>query len=312
VDYETKYAPDPYGEELGKNARIWSVYSDETQIADKERVQKLNGTLDALLVFAGLFSAVVTTFVAQSSQSLTPDYAQITASLVYELVLMQRATASGNPGQVPQSPFSLGSRTHQTSDIWVNKLWLHFDSLVSGGPRDRALVRLYRFLGFVRWRVPAIIGFLPVLLTIALFFFFAGLAVYVAPMDTALYTVIVSISGISAVAYTASILLPIIVPQCAYKTPISDYIISIGDVVVRVAYMIYKAARRLSSGHASGSRDTSFFGMPRPGVRLPSFRSRQHADMILQRNSLIVEALRWLFDSSNHHAVSLSAEAASA
>ena len=66
----------------------------------------------------------MTTFVAQSSQALTPDYAQITASLVYELVLMQRAAASGNTGQVPESPLSLDSRTHQTSDIWVNKLWL--------------------------------------------------------------------------------------------------------------------------------------------------------------------------------------------
>ncbi|KAI5830927.1 hypothetical protein K523DRAFT_219712, partial [Schizophyllum commune Tattone D] len=202
-DYETKYAPDPYGEELSKNARVWSVYNDEAEIADKERVQKLNGTLDALLVFAGLFSAVVTTFVAQSSQALTPDYAQITASLVYKLVLLQRAAASGNTGQVPESLLSLDSRTHQTSDIWVNKLWLislMFSlltalvsvlakqwiqascSLLSTAPRDRALVRQYRFLEFERWKVPAIIGFLPVLLTIALFFFFAGLAVYVAPM----------------------------------------------------------------------------------------------------------------------------------
>ncbi|KAL1698104.1 hypothetical protein EV121DRAFT_297558 [Schizophyllum commune] len=50
VDYETKYAPDLYGEELSKNARVWSVYNDEAQMADKERVQKLNGTLDALII----------------------------------------------------------------------------------------------------------------------------------------------------------------------------------------------------------------------------------------------------------------------
>ncbi|KAI4293568.1 hypothetical protein K525DRAFT_281857 [Schizophyllum commune Loenen D] len=216
----TKYAPDPYGEELSKNARVWSVYNDEAEIADKERVQKLNGTLDALLVFltswisAGLFSAVVTTFVAQSSQALTPDYAQITASLMYKLVLLQRAAASGNTGQVPESLLSLDSRTHQTSDIWVNKLWLislmfslltalvsvlakqwiqHFDSLAPGSPRGRALVRQYRFLGFERWKVLAIIGFLPVLLTIALFFFFAGLVVYVAPMDTAFASIILDL-----------------------------------------------------------------------------------------------------------------------
>ena len=75
---------------------------------------------------AGLFSAVVTTFVAQSSQALSPDYAQITASLIYELVLMQRAadSGSGEPSKVPMSPLSFNSKTHQPTDIWVNALWL--------------------------------------------------------------------------------------------------------------------------------------------------------------------------------------------
>lgn len=51
VDYEKKYAPDAYGEEMSSKARVWSVYNDETQIVDGERVKALNGTLDVLLVF---------------------------------------------------------------------------------------------------------------------------------------------------------------------------------------------------------------------------------------------------------------------
>ena len=51
VDYEKKYAPDAYGEELSKDARVWSVYNDEAQIVDGEMVRGLNGTLDVLLVF---------------------------------------------------------------------------------------------------------------------------------------------------------------------------------------------------------------------------------------------------------------------
>ena len=51
VDYEKKYAPDPYGEELGPKARIWNVYNDEAQMADAEMVQGLNGTIDVLLIF---------------------------------------------------------------------------------------------------------------------------------------------------------------------------------------------------------------------------------------------------------------------
>ena len=51
TNYEQKYAPDAYGEELSARARVWRVYNDESQIADGEMVTGLNGTLDVLLVF---------------------------------------------------------------------------------------------------------------------------------------------------------------------------------------------------------------------------------------------------------------------
>ncbi|KAK0462083.1 uncharacterized protein EV420DRAFT_1528836, partial [Desarmillaria tabescens] len=45
-------------------------------------------SVDVLLVFAGLFSGVVTTFVSQTSQSLQADYPQISAALIFEMVLI--------------------------------------------------------------------------------------------------------------------------------------------------------------------------------------------------------------------------------
>ncbi|KAK0492189.1 hypothetical protein EDD18DRAFT_1012510, partial [Armillaria luteobubalina] len=48
-----------------------------------------------LTVSKAAFSAVVMTFVAQSSQSLQVDYVATSASLLYESVLVQRAFASG-------------------------------------------------------------------------------------------------------------------------------------------------------------------------------------------------------------------------
>ncbi|KAL1731880.1 hypothetical protein EV714DRAFT_207935, partial [Schizophyllum commune] len=247
VDYEKKYAPDAYGEEMSSKARVWSVYNDETQIVDGEKVKALNGTLDVLLVFAGLFSAVVTTFVAQSSQALNPDYTQITASLVYELVRMQRAAAVGSNNPVPMSQLSFGSKTSETNDLWVNGLWLvsltlslltalfsvlakqwiqHYNSLSAGSPRDRAILRQYRINGFERWKVPSIVGFLPGLLTAALLLFLAGLAVYVAPMDSTIFAINLGVSTTALILYGATIVLPIFVPHCAYKTPMSDYVVS--------------------------------------------------------------------------------------
>ncbi|KAL1685512.1 hypothetical protein GGG16DRAFT_66160 [Schizophyllum commune] len=319
VDYETKYAPDPYGEELSKNARVWSVYNDEAEIADKERLTSW--------ISAGLFSAVVTTFVAQSSQALTPDYAQITASLVYKLVLLQRAAASGNTGQVPESLLSLDSRTQQTSDIWVNKLWLislMFSlltalvsvlakqwiqascSLLSTAPRDRALVRNIAFWDSSAGRC---LRFLPVLLTIALFFFFAGLAVYVAPMDTALYTVIVSLSGISIVGYAGSVTFTMIYPQCAYRTPVSDYIATTWFWLRIFLFVVPAATISTSPSFAKGIPKFAYTHVD----ECVSYRRRESFEVNLRRTNLMMDVLDWLARSSfNNSAESISAQALSA
>lgn len=81
--------------------------------------------LDVLLVFAGLFSAVVTTFVVQTSQSLQVDSSNVVASLLFELVNVQRAVANGSPvNDVPRSelpPYLTFNPA--TFDCWVNELW---------------------------------------------------------------------------------------------------------------------------------------------------------------------------------------------
>ncbi|KAG7448225.1 uncharacterized protein BT62DRAFT_759911 [Guyanagaster necrorhizus] len=150
----------------------------ENAIHDANMVEESRDNVDVPLVFAGLFSAVVTTFVVQTIQSLKADYAQISASLLFELVLLQRAIANGSTvDTVPAS--SLNPQTVFVStaiDVWVNglyftrlflslttalvavlvKQWLHhYVGLPSGTPRNRCFVRQYRYLGFQDHRWPA-------------------------------------------------------------------------------------------------------------------------------------------------------------
>lgn len=73
---------------------------------------------------AGLFSAVVTTFVVQTSTALQADYAQISVSIMLELVAIQRAWASGSPVDgVPKSVLSIDSVTASSLDYWCNGFW---------------------------------------------------------------------------------------------------------------------------------------------------------------------------------------------
>ncbi len=150
-------------------------------------VEESRDNVDVLLVFVSpfvvllsfvtelcsrrvFFSAVVTTFVVQTSQSLQPDYAAMSASLLYESVLVQRAIANGSPvAAITPSPLNPTiAFVPATTDVWVNGLWFtslflslttalvavlvkqwlhHYVALPSGTPRDRSFTRQFRYVG---------------------------------------------------------------------------------------------------------------------------------------------------------------------
>ncbi|KAK0215719.1 hypothetical protein IW262DRAFT_1277337, partial [Armillaria fumosa] len=101
------------------------TYEDESGIHDTDVVEESRDNADVLLVFAGLFSTVVTTFVAPTYQTLQVDYAAMSASLLYESVLVQRAIANGSSvNSIAPSPLNPTiTFVPATTDVWVNGLW---------------------------------------------------------------------------------------------------------------------------------------------------------------------------------------------
>ncbi|TFK99862.1 hypothetical protein BDV98DRAFT_509661, partial [Pterulicium gracile] len=204
-DYEKKYPEDAYGKEFDDDARVWKVYMDEAKLFDVELTDGWKDTVDVLLVFAGLFSAVVATLLGISIQVLQPDYAQITVAILLELVAVQRALASGvSAASVTPSSFNLDASPPPTTlDRWVNGLWFtslafalctaliatiikqwiqQYRAFTSGSTMDQVLKRQFRYMGLNVWRVPLIIGLLPSLLHVSLFLFLTGMALFLHPL----------------------------------------------------------------------------------------------------------------------------------
>ncbi|EMD33525.1 hypothetical protein CERSUDRAFT_87362 [Gelatoporia subvermispora B] len=50
--------------------QLWDMYLDQTDSDDKETSDGWDSDLDSMLIFAALFSAVLTAFVIESYQSL--------------------------------------------------------------------------------------------------------------------------------------------------------------------------------------------------------------------------------------------------
>ncbi|KAG6895462.1 hypothetical protein C0992_001124 [Termitomyces sp. T32_za158] len=123
-DYTKTYSAEKPGEEAKENARIWNVYLDEAESYDADMIQGFRNILDGILVFAALFSAVVTTFVAQTSQALQPDNSQIMVSLLTETNQLLRAAGNRTSiNAVPTSSLGSQSSTHTSTDVWVNGLF---------------------------------------------------------------------------------------------------------------------------------------------------------------------------------------------
>ena len=158
---------------------------------------------------AGLFSAVLTTFVAQTSQSLSNNFVAVSTSLLVEMVTLQRAQINGaSIDSIPSSDITAGPSGF---DVWVNALWFtsltlslgtalmavlvkqwlyQYMSIASGTARDRTLIRFYRFDGLRKWHVPTIISTLPIVLHVALGLFLAGLVVFLVPLNIPLACVV--------------------------------------------------------------------------------------------------------------------------
>ncbi|KAJ7586330.1 hypothetical protein C8J56DRAFT_719033, partial [Mycena floridula] len=193
-DYEEKYAPDPMGDQFKPNARVWEVYLDESESYDEDMLRSFRDTIDALLVFAALFSGVVTTLLVQTSQAFQPDYAQITTLLLIEQIQLLRA--AGNTSAINAVPSSLDRQqaaAGTNTDIWITALFIAslslslatallsvlikqclqaYSAVTQGSAMQRALIRQFRITGLKNWKVPEIIGVLPLILHASLVAFF--------------------------------------------------------------------------------------------------------------------------------------------
>ncbi|KAJ7217770.1 hypothetical protein GGX14DRAFT_438234 [Mycena pura] len=195
-------------------------------------------SIDVLLVFTGLFSAVLTTFIIQSYQLMLPEATDTTNALLIQLINLQ--FNGTNPAVLASTGKSTNRQIHWVNGLWfaalacslstalismLAKQWLEaYVPNVSGSPRHRAHQRQARFMYLEAWRVPEIIYALPLLLHVALLLFFAGLVVLLWSVDLAITLATWAIVTFAYMFYFASIAVPLFYPECPYQHPLTDHL----------------------------------------------------------------------------------------
>ncbi|CAE6474198.1 unnamed protein product [Rhizoctonia solani] len=221
---------DEYGAELTKDARVWKVYVKEADKSDTELVDGWNKSLDVILVFAALFSAVSTAFLIESSKMLKQDPNDVSAAA---LVVMSRALVAltsnssvdlsslSMPDQSPSSPFVPAHNAVLINTLWYLSLatsvatsflamlakdWCRsFETGRSGHPYDQAQRRQRKWMMIERWKMQELIVVLPSLIHISLLLFAIGLCIYVWDLDvTTTIPVISTAVALQAIAGAAS------------------------------------------------------------------------------------------------------------
>ncbi|QRW18568.1 DNA-directed RNA polymerase subunit beta' [Rhizoctonia solani] len=187
---------DECGAELTKDARVWKVYVKEADKSDTELVDGWNKSLDVILVFAALFSAVSTAFLIESSKMLKQDPNDVSAAA---LVVISQALVAftsnssvdlvslGMPGQSSSSPFVPAHNAVLINTLWylllatsiatsflamLAKDWCRsFETGRSGHPWEQAQRRQRKWMMIEQCKMHELILVLPSLIHVSLSFF---------------------------------------------------------------------------------------------------------------------------------------------
>ncbi|KAG6849461.1 hypothetical protein H0H93_008248 [Arthromyces matolae] len=240
-NYQAMYEPDPKGQEISANARVWRVYLDEADAYDSDMIDGFRTILDSLIVFASLFSAVVTSFVIQTSQVLQPNNQQIIAAFLLETNKLLRA--AGNITKIdaiPPSSIALNTTTYTPTDVWVNGLffisltlsvtaslltvlakhWIQaYIEVVPGDAKTQAMLRQFRFDGLTRWNLKTIIEALPLVLHSSVAIFLVGLSLYISQMSPSICALVSVITASTFIFYLGTSMVPAFSIDCPYRLP---------------------------------------------------------------------------------------------
>ncbi|KAJ6535726.1 hypothetical protein B0H19DRAFT_963707, partial [Mycena capillaripes] len=219
----------------------WAVYVAEAEKYDKGLVESWKSDVEGMLIFAGLFSASLTAFLIESYRTLTPDSGEMTVVLLGQISQQLAASANGTTYLPPMyTSFTPPSTAVVCNVLWFISLGLSLGcaliaTLVEQWARDflhradrhaapvvRARIFSYLYYGLKRFEMHTMVEVIPLLLHASLLFFFAGLVVFLIPVNSAIMAVAAILLGILTIVYPFFTVLPLMYLDCPCRTPLSQ------------------------------------------------------------------------------------------
>ncbi|CAE7143876.1 unnamed protein product [Rhizoctonia solani] len=277
VDPVELLEPDKYGTEMGKDARVWKIYVKEADKWDEELIDGWNRSLDVILVFAALFSAISAAFIIESSKMLTDDPNTTTLNALLA-ISHNLATIfngpSGNTSTIQATTTSLASTSAPPGHaVLINTLWYFSLSLSvatsllsmlakdwchsfganrTGHSYDQALRRQRKWTMIEQWKMQELITVLPFVIHSSLLLFAIGLCIYIWDINRAVAIPVICVTGVASAFYIWSSVMASLVKLFPYTTILSR--------IVQSDYMQskYKATKEYGKACMSSGLDRLF------------------------------------------------------
>ncbi|KAH8982898.1 hypothetical protein EDB92DRAFT_1620088 [Lactarius akahatsu] len=221
--------------------KMWSIYLSESEKHDKIISDGWKDDANGVLVFTGLFSAIVAAFIIESYRKLSPDSGDQTVFFLQQISQQLSGLANGTYVRPQDYP----TFSPSTSIVCVNAMWIlslivsltcallallmqqwarQYVQLPLLGttPRERARVQYFLHLGLKPIPMSNVVELISTLLHLAMFMFFTGLVVFLFTVTRKIATITSVSVGISIIAYIVPTILPSVYLDYPYRTPLSN------------------------------------------------------------------------------------------
>ncbi|KAI0753559.1 hypothetical protein C8Q80DRAFT_520128 [Daedaleopsis nitida] len=310
-DIRRSYSEQQKAEAWAKTAGVVKTYSDEL-------VKRWNTEIDTLLVYGGLFSAILTAFNVQSYQLLQLNSQDLTLAALQQISAQLGSLSVNAPfvnsSQPVFSQSDVSASTVPAWAIWLNTLWfaglicslaaasvgimvkqwLHeFLSGLSGTSREIARRRQFRLNNLSKWQVATIVGCLPMLLQLSLVLFLSGLLVLLWQLDPIVAGVSTALISVLLFFMIGATVLSALIIDCCYISPITFLIYPITERILYIFRAILLYTAKFVDFLASKSRHLSRFPTSIP----QSWRDRRPTRTRRGRGLAGIEGRREMLDS---------------
>ncbi|KAH8991183.1 hypothetical protein EDB92DRAFT_1994639 [Lactarius akahatsu] len=238
---------------------LFSMYITRvTKFEDEKDVENWKGGADSILVFTGLFSSTVATFIALSYPNLQQD-----PNLATQLLTQISQQLSNSTTSVGQSVHSSYVGIYQLSLVpqprAQSHMRVHGHSFATMGlqipPHNSSSENIHTFTtlaytssfseGARRFGIFGFVEIFPLLL-LSMFLFFAGLVVFAFRGNATVAYFTVGIVGFSTISYIAFTLMLLIFHDCPYQTPLTSVLWFFSQIIqLSIFSVLYHGAKHL-------------------------------------------------------------------